>query len=181
MSWLTAIQPLTAGLFAILGVLVAGVISFFSVRSSERRAAGREDRLRWIRDLRDVGADLVSRCHDLEEAALLLHKSREPGREPLNAFRRDELYSELFNARGDIVRSASLIALLAPEYLVDKANEVLKFATELGRESEETGFDYAEIQVDYSEAVTDFIFLMRESLGTDALDRDGRRLPRQHD
>lgn len=170
MSWLTVIQPLAAGLFVILGALVGGLISFLTVRSSERRTAAREDRLRWIRDLREVGADLVSRCHDLEDAALLLHKSREPGREPLNAFRRDELYGELFNARRDIVRSTSLIALLAPEELVDKANEVLKFATDIARESEDTRFEYAEIQVDYSEAVADFIFLVRESLGVDAPD-----------
>ena len=169
MSWLTAIQPLVAGVFAVLGALVGGSISFFTVRSSERRAGAREDQLRWIRDLRNVGADLVSRCHDLEDAALLLHKSREPGREPLSASRRSELYGELFDARRNIVRSTTLIAILAPEDLVVKASEVLRFATELGRESEETEFEYPEIQVDCSEAVADFIFMMRENLGTDAL------------
>ena len=67
------------------------------------------------------------------------------------------------------MRSTTLIAILAPEDLVVKASEVLRFATELGRESEETEFEYPEIQVDYSEAVADFIFMMRENLGTDAL------------
>jgi hypothetical protein len=180
MTWITAVQssnetaawwgvPLIAGSFGVIGALAGVLVNFLTTRSSERRATAREDRLRWIRDLRDVGAELVSRCHDIEDAALLLHKSREPGREPLSPFRRDALYGQMSDARRAIVHSTALVALLAPDDIVNKAHEVLTFATELGLESEETAYEYSEIQIDYSEAVADFIFILREHLGAGAL------------
>ena len=179
MIWLNAVQslgetapwwgaPLVAGTFIVAGVLAGGAISYFTTRSSERRATTREQRLRWIRDLRDISADLISRCHDLEDATLLLHKSSKPGREPLGAFRRDELYGELVVARREIVRSTALVALLAPDEIVDKAHEILKFATELGRGSEQTEYEYSEMQVDYAESVADFTMMVREHLGAES-------------
>lgn len=66
-----------------------------------------------------------------------------------------------------------MIALLTPEEVADKTNEVLKLTTKLGRESEVSEFDYEEIHMDYSKAVTDVIFIMREILGAEAISPRG--------
>jgi hypothetical protein len=156
-----------ATLGALGGALIGGLITFLSVRSSDRRNAEREDRLRWIRDLRDVGANLVSHCHDLEDSAFQLFKSHEPGRTPLDTYQREELYRRMLEAKQVIDRSTTLIAMLAPEEIVDKANEIPQLASDLGRYSEDADFDYSEIRTEFSETITDLIMLMREHLGAD--------------
>ena len=136
--------------------------------ASRQRESRRGDRrYAAIRDLRDVGADLVSHCHDLEDSALQLRKSHEPGRTPLDTFRKDDLYRRMLEAKQVIDRSTTLIAMLAPEEIVDKANEIPQLASDLGRYSEDAEFDYSEIRTEYSETIADFIMLMREHLGAD--------------
>ena len=73
----------------------------------------------------------------------------------------------MFEAKQLIGRSTTLIAMLAPEEIVDKANEIPQLASDLGRYSEDAEFDYSEIRTEYSETIADFIMLMREHLGAD--------------
>ena len=168
MPSLTILQTLTAVLPVVLAAFVSGFISFLSIWSSDRRKTTHEDEHRWVRDLRDAAADFVHHCHDLEDAALLLHRSHDDGREPLSVPRQEKLWAQLFEARRDMVRSAALIALLAPEDVVSIAYETLELATTLGHSIGDPEPDYAQVQIEYSESIADFISTMRARLGVAA-------------
>jgi hypothetical protein len=167
MNWSDLINTLITGLLLIVAGATGAFLTAKTQRALAKESERREDQLRWIRDLRDVAAALVAACHDFEETSLLLHKSGEPGRAPLTDFRRNELYGELIVARRAVLKSSTLLGLLAPENIAAKASDVLELTSELGRKSEGTESDYSQVQVEFGEAVGDLIFLTRDALGVE--------------
>ena len=159
------LDPLIAGAFLIVGTLLGGFISFLTARWLDSRARQREERLRWVRDVRDAGARLIAYSHDYEEAALLIHKSYLRGEDPNIAAGPVEPWDQLVEAQRGLARATSLISLIAPDDVAAAAHEVLARATELGRASGHlSGTDFDEIQYSYSEAFAEFILTARERL-----------------
>lgn len=156
-----------AGLFVLAGAVAGGALTFLNGWLAQSRANRREDRLRWVRDMREVSADFAAGCHDLEDAALLLHNARIRDRDAISESHRNELWGRIVNAQHVLVRSSSIISLIAPDEIADQAHEVLARANEVAQNCETTEFDYSEIQIEYSEACADFIMLTREHLGVD--------------
>ncbi|MFP3466830.1 hypothetical protein [Leifsonia sp. SIMBA_070] len=159
------------GAFVLAGALAAGAATYLNAWMSQTRMNRRDDRLRWLQNMKEIGADLVAACHDIDEAALLLHKAHVPGAGPIDSFRRSELWDQMVAAQSVLVRASSQLSLIAPEDIAGTAHDVLSGANELGRHCEGPAFDFEAAQTEFSEASADFIMLVREHLGVEPLSR----------
>ena len=160
------LNAVLAGVFVLAGALVGGALTFLNNWSTQARTDRREDRLRWVRDMREVSADFIAHCHDLDEGALMLHNAFIRG-QTLSDHRHEELWEQLVKAQNGMIRGASVISLIAPEEIAAQAHEVRELGGNLGRGCEDPDAEFSELQIEYSEATADFMMLVRRHLGVD--------------
>lgn len=108
-------------------------------------------------------------ANEIEEAAVLLHAAHARG-EQTESSTRSNRWERLVSAQRGLTRTTSLLSILAPEEIAAQGDEVRARSNELGKECEDTDYDYGEIQVDFSNACVEFIMLVRDQLGADAFD-----------
>jgi hypothetical protein len=106
--------PTIAGTFLLVGGLIGALVSFFSVRASDRRKAAREDEQRWHELVRTLSAGVFASAANIKELARENSELYEEGYDdtvPTKA----RVSSALWNEQNAILEKASEISIIVPQ------------------------------------------------------------------
>jgi len=115
----------TEALFALLGVLVGSLLTYYLSLQVEKSRWEREDKNRWIRDKRDIYARYIASAHMAasrgSSLGLLLRKGTAPNNLPQQY---DEYSSSNFQALAEL-------RMLGPESVMQPAEEIVKLLQQI--------------------------------------------------